>query len=454
MKVLLLNPRSERVKILRTEYMPPLGLMAIGAHLKHKCPDVYVEIVNAELIPEIETIELIERSNPDILGITTTVGCYRSALEIAKIIKIFNNNIIIVLGGPYASVMWKECLDNRSYIDYCVIGDGQYPMEQLCQKVSPNEIKGIASRDLQGTPSINEPVIIELDNYPDPDWSLIDSQAYQEGYNKVYGNSDAIYATISSQSGCKWRISTGMGCIFCGLVRPSYRTRSPERVWTEIKNLNDTYGCNHFWEVSDTICSSKEWLQEFHRLRPINNDFYFRGYARASEITEIMANYLKEVGYNEIFIGIESGDNNILRNTNKGSSDIVNLRATKILHNAGIKTFASLVLGLPGESIKSLETTYRHVINLFENGLNTLSVCIFAPYPGSRAFDMIKNRPELSDKYYNQDTFDWPNFSKEWVQYFCECSFQDIVNISDKFNELPNSFYEDNFSYIDKVYNI
>jgi radical SAM superfamily enzyme YgiQ (UPF0313 family) len=434
--------------------MPPLGLMSIGATLKHYCKDIVIEIINAEFIQEDELFEAIKKSNPDVLGITTNVGCYRSGLEIAKKVKEANKDIKVVLGGPYVSIMWKECLSNRNYIDCCVIGDGEFPMVQICNNVPLNNIKGVASRDPSGSPVLNEPEDIDLDQYPDPDWTLIDPSAYQIGYKKVYGITNAVYASISSQSGCKWRIKTGGGCIFCGLVRPNFRARSPERVWNEIHNLYNMYECNHFWELSDTICASKEWLKEFYKLRPKQNNFFFRGYARASEITKEMANYLKQLGYKEIFIGIESGDNNILKHTNKGSTDKVNLRATKILSDAGIKTFASVVLGLPEESTESLETTFNHVIKLFDNGLYTLSVCVFAPYPGSRAFNMIRSHPAVISKYLNQDTFDWPLFSKDWIDHFCNCNLKDIENISNKFNALPNSLYEDNFSYVDKIYNI
>lgn len=89
MNVLFLQPKSERVPISRTNYSPPLGLMSLGAFLKEKSK-AQVTILNGELMTEKDVLRSIEQNNPDVLGISTTVGCYREALHIAKKIKIIS----------------------------------------------------------------------------------------------------------------------------------------------------------------------------------------------------------------------------------------------------------------------------------------------------------------------------------------------------------------------------
>lgn len=454
MNILLIVPKSERVPIVRTSYSPPLGLMSIGASIKKYDERLSVKILNGELMArDEELIESILENEPDIVGISTNVGCYRAALALAKEIKEKRSDVLIVLGGPYISTMWKECLLNREYIDCCVVADGEIPMVEIIKGIPLSEIPGVAARNGHKKPTLNEPKYFPLDDYPDPDWSLVDARVYQDSYREIYQMPEATFASINAQKGCKWRVATG-GCIFCGLVRPSVRTRSPERVWSEIKSLNSSLGCNHFWELSDSICSNKSWLEEFYALKPLKSGFFFRGYARASEINSNAADLLKNIGFEEMFIGIESGDDKVLKASSKGSTAKINLRATQTLAARGIKTFASIVLGLPGESLSSLERTYNHVLNLFENGLYTLSVCIFAPYPGSKAFQLLLDDETIGPDFRGKDYFDWTEASRIWIGKYCECSFSDIMDYLEKFKQIPSCLYEDNFTYIDKIYDV
>ncbi|KKQ16768.1 MAG: Radical SAM domain protein [Berkelbacteria bacterium GW2011_GWA1_36_9] len=451
-KVVLVIPSSERVKVLRTAYSPPLGLLAIGASLLQATKNTDVLVLNGELYStENALVEDIVAYKPNIVGISTNVGCYKTALSIAKKLKT-QNRYLIVLGGPYVSTMWKECLKNRPYIDYCVVGDGEIPMVKLSNGVPPERIDGLAKRDFLGEPHLIPQIDLPLDSYPDPDWSLIDARVYQEAYRQTYKQADAISACINAMKGCRWQERSG-GCIFCALLRSKLRQRSPERVWQEINRLYDKYGCNHFWELSDTIGCDIDWLRRFNSLKP-NRPILFKGYLRASETTQESVKLLSTLGYNEVFIGIESGDNAILKAANKGSTVALNKRATILLRDAGIKTFASVVLGLPGESRQSLQATYDHVCDLFENGMNTLSVCIFAPYVGSRAFLRLLDDEKIGGQYRGSDVFDWPLFSRLWVQTQCICEWSDIAEYNKRLSSIPSSLYEDNFSYVEKEYDI
>ena len=450
-RVVLVIPSSERVKLLRTAYSPPVGLLSIGASILQLASNTEVAIFNGEMYStEDDLIKDISDYKPNIVGISTNVGCYRSALSLAK--KLKQSQCTIVLGGPYVSTMWKECLENRRYVDYCVVGDGEIPMVKLINGMAPELIDGVARRDQSGNSHLLPQIDLPLDSYPDPDWSLIDASIYQEAYRQTYKQSDAISASINAMKGCSWQERSG-GCIFCALLRSKLRQRSPERVWREINNLYNKYGCNHFWELSDTIGCDINWLHTFSKLKP-NRSISFRGYLRSSEATEESVGLLKNLGYNEVFIGIESGDNTVLKAANKGSTIAMNKRATILLKNAGIKTFASVILGLPGESKQSLQATHDHVCDLFSSGMNTLSVCIFAPYVGSRAFKQLLNDKKVGGDYKNVDVFDWPLFSRLWVENQCVCEWSDIIEYSKKLNSIPSSLYEDNFSYIEKTYDI
>lgn len=449
MNVVLVMPRSERVPTIRTEYSPPLGLMSIGATVRHYIPDARLTILNGETVDEEALLTKILNLHPSIVGLTTNVGCYRSALHIAKKIKTADSSVQIVLGGPYVSSMWRESLSNRSYIDCCVVGDGEFPIRDMLGSKPLSEIPGVASRRTDG-PYLCAPEDPDLDAYPDPDWSLIDPKPYQQAYRDVYGRHDATLGSINALKGCKWRENTG-GCVFCGLVRPRFRQRSPKRVWKEIMGLSDAYGCNYFCELSDTICADVNWLEELAREKPTGSSFHFHTYSRSSEITERTAKLLRQIGVEEIFIGMESGDDNMLRAAHKGTTSKINLRATQLLHAENIRTFGSFILGLPGETRESLEATFKHVVALKASGLSTISPCILTPYPGSEIFN---NFVAKHSEYSGKDEFDWPSFRKAWIEENCTCTMDDIMEYSVKLTTIDGGHFEDNFTYVEREYDI
>jgi radical SAM superfamily enzyme YgiQ (UPF0313 family) len=341
---------------------------------------------------------------------------------------------------------------NRPYVDHCVVGDGEIPMTKLSSGFDPGSIPGFATRDNQGVPRLNPPNELPLDEYPDPDWSLLDAEIYRKVYRQIYNQPDAIFAPINAMKGCRWQEKSG-GCIFCALLRAKLRKRSPERVWGEINSLYEHYGCNHFWELSDTIGCDMEWLRLFDLLKP-QRDISFRGYLRSSEANQESVEILARLGYKEVFIGVESGDNDILKEANKGTTIALNKKATIALNQAGIKTFASVVLGLPGESEGSLQSTYDHVCDLFNNGLYTLSVCIFAPYVGSLAFRRLVSNAEYGNQLKDKDVFDFPALSKLWVKTQCHCDWDAVMEYSKRLGAIPSSLYEDNFTYVPRTYDI
>ena len=108
---------------------------------------------------------------------------YKKAGEIAKQIKTTLDNLPIVVGGPHVSAIPADSLEEFPAFDYCVIGEGEIPMFNLCQGIKDNsdifDIPGLAGRKNKKI-FVNEPApyINDLDVLPIPDRSLLNQQLY------------------------------------------------------------------------------------------------------------------------------------------------------------------------------------------------------------------------------------------------------------------------------------
>jgi radical SAM superfamily enzyme YgiQ (UPF0313 family) len=102
----------------------------------------------------------------------------------------------------------------------------------------------------------------------------------------------------------------------------------------------------------------------------------------------------------------------------------------------GVKVVASFVLGLPGETARSLQKTMALARELlaFGNIVET-STSIMLPIPGSRAFSMLSARPGLCSKY-SSDLFDLEELKYDWISQFTrttpdelECALRETMTL-------------------------
>ena len=74
-------------------------------------------------------------------------------------------------------------------------------------------------------------------------------------------------------------------------------------------------------------------------------------------------------------MGIESGDANVLKNMNKKAKIEHYMRGLKLPNNAGILSFASLIVGFPGETEDSVHRTIELINEINPNNAMERTKC-------------------------------------------------------------------------------
>ena len=93
----------------------------------------------------------------------------------------------------------------------------------------------------------------------------------------------------------------------------------------------------------------------------IRNQFTFRWYSylRCNIMDEELCDLMARSNCGGVFLGIESGDPDVLKIMKKVATPEQYLRGMKHLNASGIMTFASLIIGFPGETEKTVENTMQ-----------------------------------------------------------------------------------------------
>lgn len=435
---LVYPPMNEGLELSGSGWTPPLGLLSIATYLNNTNSKVDIEIMDGNIVPQ-ENLE--EKLDADIVGISTTVCNYSNCLNIAKQTK--EKGSFVVLGGPYVTNQAELILRNRPYIDSVVIGEGELAIAKLAEnRCNGNRIDNIPNLVYRKNGEIikNKLVSLDIDNLPFLNYNLIETNIYFENFRKKYPKKDFLRPiSYYSQKGCRWKESTG-GCIFCAIPDQKFKKKNPQKVWAEIESLVDNHNIDYVYETADNFTNDIRWLREFAELKPEHINPAFEVCARANSINNETVNYLKDINTYEVFIGVESGDDGCLQKVHKGMSLNDIIRASRLLRKNKIRLFPSFILGLPGESEKSLKKTLQFAELLCEEGyVERMFAFRMTPLPGSPSYKMFFEIPQVKEKYAKSDILSIKELQCDWVKHFCEVDIDTLDSVINQIIKLKTN---------------
>jgi len=170
-------------------------------------------------------------------------------------------------------------------------------------------------------------------------------------------NSLLVQATI----GCPWN-----KCTFCMVYKkwPKFKIRPVEEIKEDLLWAKNNYSYpirTVFFPSGNTIIMKTEDFVEIlkYTKKLFPNLKRITIYGSAQYIAKKGLEDLKKIakaGLSRIHVGLESGDDEVLKKTKKGSTQKIQIKAGLLLKNAGIELSEYVVLGLGGK-----ERTKEHI---------------------------------------------------------------------------------------------
>ena len=347
----------------------------------------YKVILNNEDHPIWKEIQKkIKNFNPDIVGITMLTGTYKSSENIAKLIKKNNNEIIIVVGGSHPTILPEETIKNK-YFDYVVRKEGEYTLLEIANDKDKDKINGLTY--------INENNVIV--NNPDREFiSDLDTLSIPRRDLFLNDTKHIDYRYIMTGRGCPYE------CTFCAskkLWDKKVRYHSVNRVIEEIKYVQNNFNNDFFFFVDDTFILNKKRARKICESIIENNiKIKWVCESRVEGINEDILKIMKKAGCERIKIGVESGNERILKLIKKNITKEQIRNAVSLTKKVGIKITIHLMTGFPTETNAEIKETLD-----FARELNPdyFSLSILSPYPGTEIYyDIIKNNIKLPKEHW------------------------------------------------------
>ncbi|MBF0118036.1 MAG: cobalamin-dependent protein [Desulfobacterales bacterium] len=409
MKTLLLNlPKNIDNCFDYDQVAQPIGLAMISAAMKHEFLDVVLFDAHAYHLKRKEILHLIRNEQADIIGFSVMSYQYPQVISLVKDIKRIFPKIIVVLGGPHIGADYSAVMRKNPEIDIAVRGEGEYIMPQIVKSLSEGYslkgVKGIAfKKDSEIIITEQPEYIFDLDALPYPDWESLPVKRYWDVFTTRKN-----YARILGTRGCPYQ------CSFCGahiIMGKKYRKRSPMHVIGELKMLYDYYHVREILFNDSTFNIDNEWVSEIcEGIIKMGHPIIWRCNVRADRLDKEILKLMKRSGCVKVVMGVESGDENVLKLMNKGENLEQIYKGMEMLKELKMPSDHGFILGMPGETINSLKNTINLACSV-KSGIVTFSLA--TPFPGTQLYAYAQKEEGFSVEDWSKfDFFGAPYITK------------------------------------------
>ena len=350
---------------------------------------------------------------PDLVGISNQfTSQVENALLTAQAVKQVSRDIIVVVGGPHASVMPSTFFENPGMVDFVVMGEGEETLVELLDTLNRQgdvrSVSGISymedSRLVTQTP---RKFIAELDRIPLPAYDLIDMSRYFD-FNKKgkdgreayrYPGSERSVSVITSR-GCPYN------CIFCSIhlsMGKSFRSHSVEYVLENIRLLKEKFGVRHIHFEDDNFSFDMKRISAILDgiiANRFNITWDTPNGIRADSLNENIICKCRDSGCTYLRIGVESANEHVSKNIVRKHLDLNTVvNVSKLCRGVGIDLEAFYMIGLPGETVPQMMETVDFAIQQERDlGLAPYDLFTATPLIGTELYKICVERGYITSE--------------------------------------------------------
>ncbi len=273
---------------------------------------------------------------------------------------------------------------------FCQVLEGE--VEEAIVEVAQSILSG---REVRRTP--RRAPISNLDSLPVPAWDLIDAGPYRQAWTSAHG-----YFSINmvSSRGCPYR------CNWCAkpIWGDSYHCRSARLVAEEMLEIKTRFQPDHLWFADDIFALSQPWTLDFaDAVESLGAQIPFKMQSRCDLMTRPTAGALRRAGCAEVWMGVESGAQDVLDAMDKGTRLWQIRDARENLRRHGIRACYFLQFGYPGETWAEIEKTIALVR---ETRPDDIGVSVSYPLPGTAFYQTVSSQLGPKENWADSDDVD------------------------------------------------
>lgn len=412
MKILMVYPKYPKTYwsfyyalkfVSKKASFPPLGLLTISTMLPNDWEKKLVDMNVSELKDE-------DIKWADYVFISAMVVQKESARVVVDRCKMLGKKT--VAGGPLFTCGDADFDD----VDYLILDEGELTLPEFIKDIK----NGTTKHKYVANGWAN------LETTPVPDWKLIDFKRY---------------ATMNIQysRGCPF------DCEFCNITTlfgHLPRTKSANQVLDELDSLYNAGWRGGIFFVDDNFIGNKKKLKS--EILPALIDWMNKKDHPFSFITEVSINLsddeelmkmMYDAGFNTVFIGIETPNEDSLAECNKVQNKNRDLIAcVKKIQEFGLQVQGGFIVGFDNDN----DAVFDKMVNFIQNsGIVTAMVGLLNAPKGTKLYKRLFGEGRLLDSFTGDNT----DFSMNFVP---KMNYDALIN---GYKHIVNTIYSPKYYY-------
>lgn len=395
----------------------------------------------------------VQKRKPQVVVCRMSIPSFKEDVQVLSRLRGILPDAIQIGWGTLCAIEPKRVL-NESSLDIAIQDELEFTIPNVIEALEKSnwlqKVEGISFKSNgKIISSQRRPLQKDLDVLPLPAYHLLDMDKYMIKESRFSpGTKDeklTRFFSVVSSRGCPFNCTycpypLGFGKVWRGL--------SPKKTVDEIEHLVSNYDIHGIWFRDQTFTMDmKRALRICDGILERRLDIRWTCETRADKLTKDLVIKMKKAGCVWISMGVETGDPHLLHSIGKRGNTLETIEnAFKITKEEGILRKAFVMVGLPGESWKTIQNT-----RMFLEKINpdALTVDIVTPYLGTQLFEMAERKNWLISK-------DWSIYtSVDPIMSFNGFSSEDMkrarrylldqVNIEGKIKRITNAIKEHRF---------
>lgn len=415
MKILVLNPpflrkfsrpqRSPAVTKSGTLYFPIWLAYCTGVLEQEGFEVSFLDAPARGLVLK-EILDHAREFAPNLILMDTSTPSIENDIAVTENLKKLLPQAFLVMVGTHVSALPEETLARSKSLDAIARREYEYTVRELAHLLAAKNRDNLSCNDLENIQGLSfkwdgriihnpdRPYLENLDELP---WV---SRVYKKHlHNGDYFNPNALYpmVTLITSRGCPFR------CNFCvypqTLTGRKYRFRSIEDILEEIQFVIGEFpeAKSIFFEDDTLTANKKRCLQLSEGILQRGIKIAWTANSRIDLDLDTMLK-MKAAGCRELCVGFESGDQEVLDSMKKGIKTSRMFRFMEDSRKAGLLIHGCFILGFPGESLKSINSTIDLAIKLNPDTVQFYPVMV---YPGTEAYAEYLSKGWITAKSYS-----------------------------------------------------
>lgn len=408
-KILFFNPRSADNK-----YSVPNSILQIAASIDHAYEWAVVD-GNREHDPYKKMQSWLKTGEFKYVGFTVMPGPQlKQAIPFVRRLKMEFPDIVMIWGGYFSTLQHKVAL-NSGCVDFVINGPGDHAFPALIDALE----KGLPYEGIKNLIFKRNDKIIKTIKEDLFEQSTLPSLPYDK-LDKLYSMEKYLGRTYLGDRTLAYHSSIGcpFTCSFCAVVpifQARWKARTAEQVYKDVKYIKEKWGADSVQFHDNNFFVSEKRVVEFSQLlKPEKMRWWGEGRIDTmNKFKDETLELMRESGLKMIFLGAETGNDDILKKMDKGgtqSGEQLRSFAARLARFDIIPEY-SFVLGIPADTpekvMQYIEEEIAFIREIKEiNPKTEIVIYTYSPVPMEHS--------ELFEKSQNVG-FRFPEKLEDWI---------------------------------------